>query len=90
MKTRKEEITGAVARGWCSKKNSSKTMDIDLAEAIVEEIIMLPCIMAIDIEQELTKLYHAAKEDCLRIEILNDLNRVRDTSAAIERMAVTE
>jgi len=33
-----EEITGAVARGWCSEKNSMKVMDSDLAWAIVEEI----------------------------------------------------
>ena len=33
-----EEIAGAVARGWCSEKNSMKVMDSDLAWAIVEEI----------------------------------------------------
>jgi len=43
MDTRKfeETIRGAVARGWTSKKNSSKTMDVDLAMAISEEIIKL-------------------------------------------------
>ena len=30
-----EEIAGAVARGWCSEKNSMKTMDSDLAWSIV-------------------------------------------------------
>ena len=33
-----EEIIGAIARGWCSEKNSSKTMDSDLAMAIADEI----------------------------------------------------
>jgi len=33
-----EEIAGAVARGWCSEKNSMKEMDSDLAWAIVEEL----------------------------------------------------
>ena len=33
-----EEIAGAVARGWCSEKNSMKTMDSDLSWAIVEEL----------------------------------------------------
>ena len=33
-----EEMLGAIARGWCSEKNSSKTMDSDLAMAIADEI----------------------------------------------------
>ena len=33
-----EEITGAVARGWCSENNSMKVVDSDLVLAIVEEI----------------------------------------------------
>ena len=33
-----EEIRGAVARGWCDPKNSSKVMDTDLAEAISQEV----------------------------------------------------
>jgi hypothetical protein len=33
-----KEILGAIARGWCSEKNSSKTMDSDLAMAIADEI----------------------------------------------------
>ena len=33
-----EEILQAVARGWCSDKNSHKTMDSDLATAIAHEI----------------------------------------------------
>ena len=36
-----EQIRGAVARGWCHPKNSSKEMDVDLAEAIAQEIIKL-------------------------------------------------
>ena len=37
-KMRSEQILGAVARGWCSEKNSHKTMDSDLATAIASEI----------------------------------------------------
>lgn len=36
----KEQIMQAVARGWCSEKNSSKTMDVDLAMAITDEVIL--------------------------------------------------
>ena len=32
------EIRGAVARGWCDPKNSAKVMDVDLAEAIRQEV----------------------------------------------------
>lgn len=35
----KEDVLGAVARGWCSKKNENKVMDIDLAEAITDEVL---------------------------------------------------
>ena len=36
-----EAIIQAVARGWCHPKNSHKTMDADLAEAIAAEIFNL-------------------------------------------------
>ena len=35
------EIRGAVARGWCSKENESKIMDVTLAEAISKEVYSL-------------------------------------------------
>ena len=35
----REQITGAVARGWCSKENENKEMDTILAMAIVEQVI---------------------------------------------------
>ena len=38
---RGERIRGAVARGWCHKKNETKVMDLDLADAIVEEVLKL-------------------------------------------------
>ena len=44
MEARKEEIMQAVARGWCSEKNSHKTMDTDLAMAITEEVFELPIV----------------------------------------------
>jgi len=34
----REAICGAVARGWCWPINSHKTMDVELAHAITEEI----------------------------------------------------
>lgn len=34
----REELLGAIARGWCSEKNSHKTMDPDLALAIFNEV----------------------------------------------------
>jgi len=33
-----EKILGAVARGWCHEENANKTMDIELAMAIVKEV----------------------------------------------------
>lgn len=35
----KEEIMQAVARGWCHPKNEKKTMDVDLAMAISDEVV---------------------------------------------------
>jgi hypothetical protein len=34
----REELLGAIARGWCSEKHSHKTMDSDLALAIFDEV----------------------------------------------------
>ncbi len=34
----REELLGAIARGWCSEKNEHKTMDPDLAIAIFDEV----------------------------------------------------
>ena len=34
----REELLGAIARGWCSETNSHKTMDSDLAVAIFDEV----------------------------------------------------
>ena len=34
----REQLLGAIARGWCSEKNSHKTMDPDLALAIFDEV----------------------------------------------------
>jgi hypothetical protein len=33
-----EKILGAVSRGWCHEENANKTMDIELAMAIVKEV----------------------------------------------------
>ena len=37
----RELILGAVARGWCSKENSRKVMDSELALAIADEVLKL-------------------------------------------------
>lgn len=37
----REDIIGAVARGWCHPKNEKKTMDVDLALAISDEVIKI-------------------------------------------------
>ena len=34
----REALLGAIARGWCSEKNSHKIMDPDLAVAIFDEV----------------------------------------------------
>jgi len=34
----REELLGAIARGWCSENNAHKTMDSDLALAIFDEV----------------------------------------------------
>lgn len=36
-----DDLLGAAARGWCSKVNESKTMDVDLAKGIVDEIVKI-------------------------------------------------
>lgn len=36
-----EEIMGAVARGWCSRGNENKVMDVTLAEGISREVAIL-------------------------------------------------
>ena len=46
----RESILGAVARGWCARQrqlganpaNAGKVMDVDLANAICEEVMLLP------------------------------------------------
>lgn len=35
----REELRGAVARGWCAPVNAHKVMDVDLGEAIVQEVL---------------------------------------------------
>ena len=34
----REALLGAIARGWCSEKNSHKIMDSDLAVAIFDQV----------------------------------------------------
>ena len=37
----RNEIIGAIARGWCSPENSHKEMDTTLAEAIANEVMKI-------------------------------------------------
>ena len=39
----KADLYGALSRGYCSEKNRSKTVDPDLIEAMVDEILLLYC-----------------------------------------------
>lgn len=34
----REELLGAIARGWCTRNNEHKVMDVDLAVAIANEV----------------------------------------------------
>jgi len=38
--TQREEIAGAVARGWCHPANAYKVMDEQLALAIIDEVLV--------------------------------------------------
>ncbi len=37
--TLEEQVTQAVARGWCAPENAHKIMDPELAMAIVREVV---------------------------------------------------
>ncbi len=39
----KSDLYGALARGYCSEKNSSKIVDPDLIEAMADELLLLYC-----------------------------------------------
>ena len=39
--TTEQEITGALARGFCHKKNENKEMDSDLVFAMVTEVMLI-------------------------------------------------
>jgi hypothetical protein len=37
--TMEQQVAEAVARGWCHEKNADKVMDVDLADAIIAEVV---------------------------------------------------
>ncbi len=37
----REEIVGALARGYCSPKNEKKVLDIDLIEGMADEVMKI-------------------------------------------------
>lgn len=71
----REEIVHAVARGWCDPKNSSKEMDADLANAIVEQVAALttpdPQGEWVTVPRKMTENMVAAADDAI-VEALND------------------
>ena len=39
----KSDLYGALSRGYCTEKNKHKVVDVDLLEAIADEILLLYC-----------------------------------------------
>jgi hypothetical protein len=39
----KADLYGALSRGYCSEKNSSKIVDPDLIESMADEVLLLYC-----------------------------------------------
>ena len=79
MELRKEEVAQAVARGWCSEKNSSKTMDSDLAMAITEEVMALGIFRTLIIEKELARIYDNCDDNRLKLDLLLESHCIRNT-----------
>ena len=76
----KEEVIGAVARGWTYSENECKEFDSELAEAIVQEVLPL-----------ITKAYEEGKKEfkkeVMQIELAPDektLETVGDCSGRYE------
>lgn len=70
-------ITEAVGRGYGSEKNSGKTMDTDIAKAIVCEIMKLPGMTEVDVEQELGVLYQQCEETELKLVVLESIHELQ-------------
>jgi len=49
--TYKEDVYGAIARGYCTKENDNKMLDTDLCNAISEEV----CILLTEARKQLRK-----------------------------------
>ncbi len=75
MSTRRELVLGAVQRGLCSKNNNR-------SGAIMAEIMGL----SLDIEEELTALYHDCTDKQRRLEVLCELHRIRQELSAGDNM----
>ena len=59
-------ITQAIARGWCSPKNSHKILDVDLAVAIADEI-MAALTPADDVERDAARWRFVAESEALAV-----------------------
>lgn len=87
METRKEAVLGAVVRGGCSEENKSKTMDVDLAKAITDEIMKLPEFAELNIETEMVRLYSDCKDERLKLDVLLQLECLKIGLAQIKKEA---
>lgn len=59
----RDEVTQAVASGWCTKKNEHKEMDTDLAVAIVDAVLEKLDTMVLP-EKELFKRIRQTRITC--------------------------
>ncbi len=57
----REELMGAVARGWCHGENSGKTMDFNLAVAITDEVLLELDKMVLSEDVFFTRIWEAIK-----------------------------
>ena len=84
----REELMGAVARGWCHEKNSSKTMDPDLAMALTDEVLKELDKITLSDDVFFTRIWEAIKywdidsgEGCSHVTG-NDVRVIMDAIAA--------
>ncbi len=73
-----ESVRGAVVRGWCAPLNEHKEMDIDLAEAIAQQVMALaPSPTYIErLQREHEEVIHAAQQALSEIEKLQQRYQV--------------
>lgn len=68
----REQLLGAIARGWCHPKNANKEMDGDLALAIADEIEALSPPLSAERIREIARTYftdHVSRDHIMNSEI---------------------